>query len=191
MMNLNVYELEGHDDYEWLLPVDEEDYKLLYFEGQPMANSWRPIKMERLKNDADITGRRRRRLLKESDFPTCGSNDMLVISQAAKDKIGSCLEQYGEILPLACDDGDFWVLNVTRLLDAFDEKNSEFIPGDAGRILTIDKHVFYPSKLVGAPPLFKLSQKPYGSIYVMDSFVDMIKASGLKGLEFVKVWPHD
>lgn len=187
MMTPNVYRPSGGEDFEWLLPVNDADYELFIFEGLPKAHLWRPIKMRRLKTDID---RRRKPPFKESDFPTCCGDDMLVISQAAKDKIGSYLEKYGELLPLTCDEGDFWVLNVTTLVDAFDVMNSEFLEEpDTGRMLMIHKHVFHPSKLVGQPPIFKLSQKPYGSIYVMDSFVDMIKASGLKGLEFEKVWP--
>ena len=190
MIKLNVYEFSYPEGFECLFPVNDDDCSLFYFEAQPLSNSWRPIKMELLKNDADLDPRRRRRLLKESDFPmSCGE---LVLSQVAKDKIGPYLEQYGEILPLACDDRAFWVLNVTTSVDAFDVMNSQFIEEpDTGRMLMIHKHVFHPSKLVGQPPIFKLSQQPYGSIYVMDSFIDMIKASGLKGLEFEKVWPLD
>ena len=184
MMTPSVYKLLTSEGFEWLLPVNDADFEVLTFEGQPRSNLWRPVKMKRLKID-------RRRPLKASDFPSCSGGDMFILSQVAKDKIGSYLEQYGELLPLACDDGDFWTLNVTRLVDALDESSSQLLRGsDTGEILMIHKHVFRPSGLEQAQ-LFKLPQVLRGLIYVTDPFVDMIKASGLKGLEFVKVWSPD
>jgi hypothetical protein len=39
--------------------------------------------------------------------------------------------------------------------------------------------------------MFKLPQsRGRGAFYVTDPFVDLIRASGLTGLEFKRVWPH-
>jgi hypothetical protein len=54
---------------------------------------------------------------------------MLILSQVARDMLGEQLEAFGELLPLACDDGEFWTLNVTRLVDALDATGSELLRG--------------------------------------------------------------
>jgi hypothetical protein len=54
----------------------------------------------------------------------------------------------------------------------------------------IHKHVFRPEKLTD-DWMFKLPQsRGRGQFYVTDPFVDMIRASGLTGLDFRQVWPH-
>jgi hypothetical protein len=113
---------------------------------------------------------------------------MLILGRAARLKLQSELEPYGELLPLACEEGDFWALNVTRLIDALDEGRSELVrASDSGAILMIRRHVFRSSELEGAH-VFKLRQMVRGSIYVTDPFVELVVASGLKGVEFLRVW---
>ena len=115
---------------------------------------------------------------------------MLILGSAAKGKLGPQLERYGELLPLACDHGEFWTLNVTRLIDALDEANSQLLrASDTGTILMIQKHAFY-SQEVEQPMLFKLPQMVRGLIYVTDPFVELVEESGLKGIEFVQLWPN-
>jgi hypothetical protein len=114
---------------------------------------------------------------------------MLLLSRAAKDAVGSYLAEYAEILPLECDDGEFWVANVTRLVDCLDESASQLLRDpDTGAILVVQKHVFRPIDLECAG-IFKLSQMPRGLIYVTEPFVDVVNSSGLSGLVFGQVWP--
>lgn len=130
----------------------------------------------------------RGKVLRVSDFPACSGGDMLIINRRARDKIGSQLEKYGELLPLSCEDGDFWALNVTCLIDALDEYKSKILrSSDTKEMLTIQKHVFRPAVLRGAV-LFKLPQMVRGLIYVTNHFVELIMSSGLVGLEFVVLW---
>jgi hypothetical protein len=78
----------------------------------------------------------------------------------------------------------------THLIDALDEDASELCrASDTGKILMMKKHVFRPATLEGAV-LFKLAQVRRGPIFVTDSFIEMIKASGLTGLTFKRLWPH-
>lgn len=178
----NVYKLRYSEGFEWLLPVNDSDCDLLRFDGQRRTELWRPVRMKRL------TISEQGGPLSPSDFPACSGGDMLVVGRAARDKLGTVLEQYGELLPLLCDDGDFWVLNVTRLVDALDESNSQLMrASDTGAILMIRKHAFRPAALDQAH-LFKLPQTARGLIYVTDPFVQLASTSGLKGLEFVQVW---
>ncbi|MBI5397406.1 MAG: hypothetical protein HZA91_19080 [Verrucomicrobia bacterium] len=183
MKTAKVYKVRYSEGFEWLLPANQADVERLRFTGQPRADSWQPVKMKRLKVTEQGCA------LEPSDFPACSGGDMLIISRAASDKIGRYLEQYGELLPLICDEGDFWILNVTRLVDALDERKSRLLrASDNNAVLMIQEHVFCASKL-GYADVFKLSQMVRGLIYVTDAFVELISRSKLKGVAFVQVWP--
>ncbi len=124
------------------------------------------------------------------DLPSSSIGD-LVLNRKAKDTIGAFLEQYGELLPLACDDGEFWTLNVTCMIDALDEaKSSVMRSNDPGRLLMIHKYVFRPETLENAV-IFRIPQYARGSIFVTTPFVELIKSSGLTGLTFKQIWAPD
>ncbi|MEX2555097.1 MAG: DUF1629 domain-containing protein [Actinomycetota bacterium] len=183
MESPNVYRLRFSEGFEWLLPINDADFESLRFDGQSRVESWRPVKMKRLM--ATEKGER----LRLTDFPACSGGDMLLMSRSARDRIGPRLESYGEILRLECEDGEFWILNVTRLIDALDESKSELVrASDTGAVLMIRKHAFRASEL-GEALVFKLVQMPRGLIYVTDPFIEIVGVSGLRGLEFVQVWP--
>jgi hypothetical protein len=175
---LKVYRALPMDGFQWLLPVLSEDSLKLRFDGTPRSKSWIPIPVERVTEDVGLS------LPDPSDFPSgCG----FVVSQVAKEKLRPCLEQSGELLPLECPDGEFWTLNVTRLVDALDEEGSEVLrASDSGEILMIHRHRFRAERL--GPEIFKLSQTPRGLIYFTEAFVHRVRATSLKGLDFKLVW---
>jgi hypothetical protein len=184
-MSLKVYKLRYGEGYEWLLPVDQQDFERLRFDGQPRGTSWTPVKMRRLK--VSDQGRP----LKPGDFYACSGGDMLVLNDHAKESVGRYLEQYGELLPLVCDGRPFWTLNVTSFIDALDEGKSKLLrASDTGVILMI-KHL----TLRAAPPvgagLFKLPQVPRGLIYATETFKDMLEKHKVAGLALIQVWAPD
>jgi hypothetical protein len=175
---LKVYKSIPVEGYEWLQPISETDYETLRFDGSPRAASWRPVKVTRLKQWED--GSR----LAPSDFPTDAG---FAVSLAAKEQLGSWFEEAGELLPLDCADGDFWTLNVTQLVNALDEADSKVLrASDSGNILLIHRYCFHPERL--GPEIFKLSQTPRGLIYFTEAFVNRVRATSLKGLDFKLVW---
>ena len=110
-----VYLIDHQDGFEWLQPVISQDYRTLRFDGTSRSGSWKPVSMERVTEDENGTR------WKPGDFPACSGSDMLFVSAAAKALLEPVLLEAGELLPLDCPDGEFWALNVLRLLDAFDE----------------------------------------------------------------------
>lgn len=180
----NIYKVRHGEGYEWLLPVNSNDYDLLNFDGKARGRSWTPIRMRRLKTDDG-------RLRRPCDFPCCAGGG-LVMTPSAKMIIGSALQRYGEFLPLSSDEGNFWVFHVTHFVDALDENASEVehASDDPGVIIGISRHSFRPERLT-ADWMFQLPQwRGRGPIYVADPFVNMIYGSRLTGLEFKRVWPH-
>jgi hypothetical protein len=182
----NVYTIRPWERIEWLRPVNIEEHRVLTFDGKPRARSWKPIAMKRLKDLGDGLP------VQPVDFP-CGSGaGDLPMTDAAREKIRPYLEKYGEFLPLNCDEGNFWTFNVTHFIDALDENASDVLRSsdDPKVVLMIHKHVFQPEKLT-TDWMFKLPQsRGRGAVYVTDPFVDFIRASGLTGLDFKRVWPH-
>ena len=184
-MSTNIYTIEPAEGYEWLLPVDPNDYEHLVFDGRPRGKTWRPIRMRRLKFSRGL-----RRL--PCDLPSSGNGDHLPMTQRARAKIGPFIEKYGEFLPLACDDGDFCTFHVTNVIDALDERASDVLRSseEPNIVLLIHRHAFRPEKLTD-DWMFKLPQsRGRGGIYVTDPFVNLIRTSGLTGLDFRRVWPH-
>jgi hypothetical protein len=180
-----VYKIRHCDGYQYLLPVDSSDNDSLIFDGRPRATSWTPIRMRPLKF---IDGQ----FQQPCDFPTGSGSCYLMTSEAAKERIEGHLNRYGEFLPLRCSEGQFWAFHVTHFVDALDENASDVLRAsdDPSYILMIHKHVFRPERLT-ADWMFKLPQsRGRGAFYVTDPFVDLIRASGLTGLEFKRVWPH-
>jgi hypothetical protein len=114
------------------------------------------------------------------------------MTQRARDRIGPHIEKYGEFLPLECDEGAFCTFHVTHFIDALDERaaNILYASDEPGYVVLIHKHVFRPERLTG-DWMFKLPQSDgRGAIYVTDPFVNFIRATGLTGLDFRRVWPH-
>jgi hypothetical protein len=103
------------------------------------------------------------------------------------DALQDMLLANGEVLPLSTDDGvELFVLNA-RVIDALDEANSSLMrfPG-TNRIMRIKKIAFVPS-LIKDVDLFRLPHRA-SSTYVSERFVERVKATGLRGLVFNKVW---
>jgi hypothetical protein len=173
-----VYTSYPAEGFEWLHPVVKTDYDLLAFDGTPRAANWVPTKMMRSKFDEHGKPRI------PSDFP---SGSGFIVSRAAKDRLGAYLEEAGELLPLDCPDGEFWALNVLRLVDALDEEKSKILrSSDTGRILMIHRHSLFGERL--GPEVFKLSSTPRGWVYFTEAFTSRVQATSLKGINFKLVW---
>jgi hypothetical protein len=182
----NIYKVRHPEGYELLLPVDSNDYENMIFDGKPRLATWQPIKMRRYRFTEDG------RVLRPCDFPGGFGDSHLPMTNLARQRIGSYLERYGEFLPLKCNEGDFCTFQVTSFVDALDERASDVLrsPNEPNVVIMINKHIFRPDKLTD-DWMFKLPQsRGRGAFYVTDPFVNMIRASGLTGLDFRRVWPH-
>lgn len=176
----NVYKIIPAEDVELVSYVQGIDVDRTIFDGRSLQSTWEPIRVERITEDEGqkwIPG----------DLPGHNVGD-LVLNRRAKDKIGAFLEQYGELLPLVCDDGEFWTLNVTCIIDALDEHQSVALKSsEPGRLLMISKYVFRPEALENAI-LFKIPQNRRGMPLVTTPFVELIKSYGLTGSVFKQIW---
>jgi hypothetical protein len=180
---MDIFEPMVREGYEWINCVNQEDYDLFAgFDGSSRRNAWKPVPVRRVRADEHHG-------FKASDFPWLGS-DALVIRRKAVDALREVLDANGEVLPLSTDDDvELFVLNA-RIVDALDEANSSLMkfPG-TDRIMRIKKIAFVTSKIEDID-LFRLPHRA-SATYVSARFVERVKAAGLVGLEFKKVWPSD
>lgn len=149
----------------------------------PQGDSWWPRILERITEDDYPVG----------DYVFC-ANSYAVIRKEAIEVLKPVLGN-SEILPLRCDFGDYWYVNVLDVLDCLDLEASEYstlpplTPGGRQRILWISKHVFIPKRIQGHH-IFKLScQSPRGShVYVDEVFKKHVQKQGITGMKFKLVW---
>ncbi len=127
--------------------------------------------------------------LPKGDFPSLSGN-VPVFSRRAVEALHDMLTPNGELLSVVCDNDEYFIYNVTRLIDALDEPNCEVARFDDGRIFDIETYSFYAGRLRNET-IFKLTQFRSGTAYVTSSFMERVKSAGLKGFYFRLVWSDD
>ena len=114
-------------------------------------------------------------------------DDVILLSARAVKALRDCLERYGEVLPVECKDGEFYLYHTALTLNALDEKSSRLERFDSGGVMEISRYVFDPKTLADAE-IFKMPQENRYFIFVTDEFVHRIKKAKLKGFNFEEVW---
>jgi hypothetical protein len=116
--------------------------------------------------------------------------DPMVLSRRALDVLLPHIGNLGQVLPLAFDEAEYAFFNVTNVVDALDEAQSElkyFSDGSFHRVL---RYAFKP-EAVRDQLLFKIPQQPGNFAFVTDRFVEIVRANGLTGFGFDKKWTDE
>jgi hypothetical protein len=141
----------------------------------------------------DWTGKQRFRFvpanLPKGDTPGL-SGSIPVFNRNAVNALSDMLEPNGELLPITCEGEDYFLFNVTRLVNALNEDDCDLERFDDGRIMDIDRYSFFKDRLRGTV-VFKLPQGRLSWVYVTDPFVRRVNAAGLRGFKFPLVWNSD
>ena len=106
------------EEYELCPPVKQKDFEtiILQVNGTPRAATWRTIAMEIIHKDEGTK-------LLESDSPWLGPH-ALIFKRTVSTAIRTLLEEWGELLPVSCNEADLSIFNPTRVLDALNETAS-------------------------------------------------------------------
>jgi len=161
----------------WLNLVNEADFSVLHdFNGVPVVRGWTPLRAEPIREKAKDWSK------SLSDFPVLGSTPCF--SQRAVDALLDVLVPNGELLPLECSEGRFFVYNVTTMRDVLDEDRSELVRFKDGRVMHIRSWAFRDG--AGNAAVFKVPQSRV-VVLVTSAFADRVAASGLTGFQLTEV----
>ncbi len=161
----------------------KEDYDMnIALDGSSVADSWWPRIMKRY-NDAPL-----------ADYISKLSSDVIIMRRESIEKIEHLFCNY-EILPLICDFGDYWAINIMDVLDCVDYEHSEFkrfpqsTTKGTPRIMRFIKFAFIPDKLCGFH-VFKIPDLPKAHIFVDEVFVNEVSKCNITGFDFKLVWEN-
>jgi hypothetical protein len=180
-MIMKVYELGADSDhYESLLMTVGDLFEFARrFNGKPMRRPWSDVKIGK---DP--------RCMPKGDFPSLIPG-VPVFSLRAVTELRNLLVGNGEILPVKIVGEEYFLFNVTRVVDALDEDSSEIIRfKGTSRVLNIREYGFHTRKLSGLA-IFKIPQLVDDCIFVSDIFVERVQSAGLKGFWFPVVWSSE
>jgi hypothetical protein len=156
-------------------------------EGCSRAATWKPPPVEWIDPDGE-----------ECDFSMPDSGALIVHSRAYE-VLRPLLAEAGELLPVQYKKETYYFLHVTRYVDALDLSAAKLLSDGE-----IKRYAFVPKKLADVS-LFKIATTSKDGAMVMDlelylaeghrgpafDFRALMKAHGLRGLEFKKVWSNE
>jgi hypothetical protein len=193
---------QGYRCYRALLAINEENRTKMdeyetkdnLFHGASVINVWKPIQVQ---SEENLT-------YWEPPLPF-GDLSMVhgvfepVFSLRAVNALNNLLEGNGELLPLNCAEGEYYVFNTTQIVDALDEERTEFKPysevdpdmayqDDDPHTPVITRPAFYP-EVVADLTIFKIPLRyPFGGTLVTDKFVQRVQETELTGFAFELLW---
>lgn len=118
----------------------------------------------------------------QSNFP--GLYALPAWDAKAIELLNPLVENSVEYLPLDCDEGEFWLVNVLDVADCLDSEQSEFFTLEADGKQGVRHYVHKPGCLEGHH-IFRTPEHRYKRIFVSDEFKALVENSDLVGLKFV------
>ncbi|WP_242396001.1 imm11 family protein [Anaeromyxobacter oryzisoli] len=169
-----VYVPLGGEGFELCQPERQEEFETVYVQihGTARRQACRPIRMRLVHEDEG-------KELSTSDSPWLGSH-ALMFRRSVVERLGTVLEQYGELLPITCSEAELWIFKSTRVLDALDEQASSVLRFSSGRIMRVTRYVFRPEAVSGVE-IFKIPNLRVSPTFVSDRFIQLWTSAGLHG----------
>jgi hypothetical protein len=142
----------------------------------------------------EIVGRDEfRSYLPMTDFPTLIGGTAVLRGRAA-DHLRPIIETCGEALPIRLSNHPeiVYLFNVTRVINAVDMQQSQFLELPSGAIGPCEHLVFDPTLIPNQAAFFKTTQMgPANTIFATQLAVDAVKRSGLTGHAFELAWTDE
>ena len=164
--------------YENLIWADSE-YDISFiqsFNGTSKEKEWAPIELKCMYSNREF-----------SNTPGLSAH-IPVFDKKAVDILKNYLRGSAEILPIICENTEFYAINVTNVVDCIDYETSEYRTfRDGKRIMRFIKYAFDEKKVENIH-IFKIKDEPLRSPFVSDEFRKKILESNLTGFEFEMVW---
>ncbi len=169
---------------EWISPVESGGHLkirnlLLENPGIPVGDRWVPQRMYMITQDEGKSFQR-------VDMPHY-SSDAIIATSRAREVLEPVVGNDAEFLEVTGGREIMWLVNPWRVVDALDEENSDLERfGNSDRIMEVTKYVFHPDVLAGVT-YFRLPRLR-ARIFVTDPVVEAVRAAGLTGTVFRKLW---
>lgn len=181
---MRLYDYIHATGYEIILPVESSDFERFYkLIGKPASKKWKPVRVKRIRATP-------RQGCKPSDAPYMFCPGVLVLRRSAVDALRDILDAHGELLPLEDTEGvELYAYN-PRALAAIDYSQSNGFRGSDGQLLSVHRHVFFPSVVEGVD-IFRQAKERGGDIYLSECVLQRWKKAKLKGLDFHLAWDSD
>lgn len=165
------------DKYSNLMPINEKDLDSLEFDGSSKKDKWEPMEVE-LDGDkllGDVTC-----LALIPGIP--------VFNAKVIKEIRNFIESSVEILPLVYNNDEFYVINITEVLDCIDYKKSKYVTfKSSGRIMRFERY-FFNEECIKGKHIFKIKDEPKRRAFVSDEFRLKVLESRISGFKFELVW---
>lgn len=172
-----VFEVDEYDNLitEKELSIEE----IQSFDGSSKLSNWEPLKVIRMEPE------------KKLELSNAPGFIIPVLDKKGLDVLLPLIEKEVEVLPLVCDEKDFYGINVTNVSDCIDYENSKYkLFSDGKRIMKFTKYSFIEDKVRGMN-IFKIVDEPRRRAFVSDEFRNAVLKVGLTGFKFKLVWDSE
>jgi hypothetical protein len=181
---MKIYTLKANvNNYPVLAPVDWGVERYRHFDGHPLAPPPDALRVEVVKEGQTLPA---------GDFPGLTSH-IPVFSRRSAAALDEILDAAGQMIPLRCEScaDEYVAVNVTRLVDALDERRSEVKRyRSSGRIMRILHYAFLRERVAGME-VFKIPQTVLQEVYVSEAFVERVAGRSLQGFVFKLIWTDE
>lgn len=167
------FELDEFDNLKFKKDIDIDEIQS--YDGRQKLIEWTPLEVVKMED----------KLL--SNAPGFYSH-LPVFDKKVLDVVGDLINDDVEILPLNCEHGNYFAINVVSVLDCINYEKSIYKTfRDGKRIMRFVRYEFISEKVI-ENHIFKIIDEPTRRPFVSDKFRQRILDSGLVGFKFELVW---
>lgn len=169
------------DQYDNLEPVEEFMFEKIHsFDGRKLKANWEPLPVRRMEP---------KKKLALSDAP---GFIIPVFSKRALDILYPLIQNSAEDLKLLFSEGEYYAINVTKILNVVDYSKSIYkMYSDGSRIMQFQKYSFRICDDLLKNDIFKIIDEPRRRPFVSDRFKQTVERNNLTGFKFQLVWDSE
>jgi Immunity protein family (Imm11) len=167
------------DEFDNLVPVEEISLdEIQSFNGSSKIELWKPIIVKKMEE-------------KELSNAPGFYSHIPVFDKVTLDVVKDLIKDSAEALPLLCDEGEFYAINVIEVLDCINYDKAQFKTfRDGKRIMRFIKYEF-TKNVVNGKHIFKIVDEPLRRPFVSNEFRQRVIDCNLKGFKFELVWDSE
>ena len=104
-----------------------------------------------------------------------------VFSGCVKKTMESLIGDAVEFLPIMFNEAEYWLVNVSNVLDCIDYEKAKVKRFSSGRVMLFERYSFIEEKVTGED-IFKICELPIMYPFVSDRFKEQIELGGVVAL---------